>query len=292
MSKNAICVLANDIKFFKLMICNLPEDFKDYALIVVNEDRIGDKTQTLQKILKMYNVKNYIILKATDIVNEFIKQNKLKTTKFINDYTMGMNILSLWFLIAKYNFNKILLTDDDVIFFEGLKNVFSLNKNAYVTYRLSAGLKYEKLGKTEKKVFEEWYKIFDLTLNKETHDAYIKNYLSSGQRLIVVKNINIKEYEKYLIKFFESKILFERWENRKVPTSGFLDERFETFFFLNKIEKDLLKDFVTIHCLGIEKTKDNDYYKFKNKTIFHNATKSHKKEIYKEMIKRGIIKGE
>lgn len=293
MKKNAILILANNLDFFKLFVENYPKELCNefYQLIVVNETRIGDKTKDINKILDVSNIDNYKVFTSDLICDTFKK--KVIDNDFVDDYTMSMNILALWF-VKKHNKNieKILLLDDDVILREGITNIFEEDHHLFKSNRLSAGpADFEKQSKHSKEVFEEWFKIFNIKFTNDWWKDYLKKYSNSGQRLIIMNKFNIERYEEKLIKFFESECFFETWVNRNTHTSWYFDERFETFFFFDDLNNDLNKSTFLV-LTRREKFNNGTINKMLNSSIIHNATNSHKINVYNFMIENNIIKGE
>lgn len=291
-SNYAIVVLANNMKFFKLMAQNFPSDINDYLLIVVNEQRIGDKTEQIEEILQESICNNYKIFGSELILKKF--KEEVIDNAFVDSYTMSMNILSLWFV---YRFNKriekVLLLDDDVILRDGLADLFRNNKNVFKYNRLSAGMSdFFAQSLNAQEILFEWFKIFDIDFTLEWwQGVYLKKYANSGQRLIVKTMFDLQEYEKKLKQFFESEIFEFAWNERRRHTSWYFDERFETFFFMETLNDDM-KKYAVLVLSRPEKLKENYYRRLKETTIIHNATNSHKKDLYNEMIERGIIRGD
>lgn len=213
---NAVLVLANNMDWFKLMVANFPTSINDFKLIVVNEVRIGDKTEEIERILKRSIVQNYeVILSST--INQKFKEDVINN-EFVNDYTMSMNILSLWY-VYKYmpKVEKILLLDDDVIIREGFEKIFESEKHAFYHNRLSAGIvEFDKYSGNAKAIFEEWFRIFDIKFSLDWwQNEYLKKYANSGQRLMVMNKLDIVSYEHYLNEFFKSEIFYTCLDEQK-----------------------------------------------------------------------------
>lgn len=290
--KNAIVILANNMRFFKLLVQNFPSDINDYEVIVVNETRIGDKTTEICEILDESICNRFRVFPSSLILEKF-KANVVDNS-FVDSYTMSMNILSLWF-VCKYNrgIEKILLVDEDVIINEGLDRLFAFDQHVFKTYRLSAGPAdfYSQSAKALE-VWDEWFRIFNIEFTEDWwKEVYLRRYESSGQRLIVRNKLDLAKYEQKLKEFFESEILEMTWAERRTHTSGFFDEKFETLFFLEE-ENDIMKDYVYIVVSKPEKLTDGDYRRMQRMVIVHNATRSHKDVVYNEMIRRKIIVGD
>lgn len=288
---NAVLVLTNKIDWFKLMAANFPASINNFKLIVVNESRIGDKTKEIAHILKRSIVQDYEIISSNTINQKF--KAKVIDNDFVDDYTMSLNIISLWY-VYKYMpaIEKILLLDDDVILREGFDKVFESEKHLFYYSRLSAGLvDFNKYSENAKTIFEEWFRIFNVKFSMDWwQNQYLKRYANSGQRLIVKKNFDIKRYEHYLKEFFKSEIFHKFWISRRTHCSWFFDERFETFYFFNDLNNELRKTYnYLLVDVNPQKMAKSWFGRIERSTLFHNATNSHKRELYDMLIERGII---
>lgn len=283
----AIQMLVNNVTYFKYFLDNLPDEISDYNFVFMTESRICDIVDEMRKLLSESKIQKYKIITSNEVNQKF--KECIVDNKFVDEYSMSMNILSIWY-IFKYNrkINKVLLLDDDVILNKGIARIFDNNHNCFKYYRMSAGSSnFYDQSKNQIEIFNEWFKIFDLKYSDELWDKYLKGNLSSGQRLIVRDTFDITKYEKYLKRFFESSLLFDVWQKRRVPTSGYFDERFETFYYFDELNDDLHYDVFLI----ISKPEKVKSYKATQKyAIVHNATKSHKIKTYEKMVAEGIIK--
>lgn len=292
--RNAVCILANNMEYFSLFVQNYPEELRsdDYRLIVANEIRIGDKTKEIKRILKKENIKNYRLI-TSDEVNKKLKKEVIDNG-FVNDYTMSMNILSLWY-IKKYmkDIQKVLLLDDDVILRKGISDLFISDIHLFKSNRLSAGLAdFEKQSKNAKNIYNEWFRIFNIDFSEDWwKNKYLKKYANSGQRLIILDKLDLNRYEDKLRDFFSSDIFYEAWQLRRSHISWYFDERFETFYFFNELNDELRKTTFLI-VSKTEKLTDSSVRKMLRSYIIHNATNSWKKKTYNFMIENGVIRGE
>lgn len=289
---NAIAVLANNTKFVGYMLANMPKSLENVYWFIVNETRIGDKRDELAKIAENSRLKQYEIVDSKQIVTEC--KEHIINNDFVDAYTMGMNILMIWW-IFKYRpeIDKVLLVDDDVLFFNGIEDFFNYEQHAFRQYRMSAGLtNFNEQSKNVKKTLHEWFKVFEI--DNVTQDwwknTYLKNNLSSGNRMIVKNCFDIKRYERYLKRFFESKWLKTCWDNRRTPTSGYMDERFETLFYIDESNR-LLNYESCIFISKPEKVSDNEWKKLCSGRykLVHVANKSYKQKTYELLVERGLI---
>lgn len=292
--RNAICVLANNMDYFRLFIQNYPEELKtgDFILIVVNETRIGDKTKEIKRMLAESDIPNYNVFTSRKICDIF--KEEVVDNDFVEDYTMSMNILSLWFIKRHSKvIQKVLLLDDDVILRPGIAQLFETDHHLFKSNRLSAGCAdFENQSGNAKNIFNEWFKIFGVEFSQEWwKEQYLKKYANSGQRLIVLEKLDLSLYEKKLTEFFESDLFYFAWMSRNTHTSWYFDERFETFFFFDDLNDDLNASTFLVLSRR-EKLTSGSVRKMLRSSIIHNATNSHKKSVYNFMIENGVIEGE
>ena len=238
------------------------------------------------------DIPNYKVFTSREICDEFKK--KVIDNEFVEEYTMSMNILSLWF-IKRHNraIKKVLLLDDDVILRPGIAKLFETDHHLFKSNRLSAGIaEFENQSRNAKNIFYEWFRIFNAKFSQEWwKEKYLKRYANSGQRLIVLDKLDLNKYEEKLKEFFESEIFLDTWRKRNSHVSWYFDERFETFFFFDDLNNDL-KDYTYLVLSKREKLTSASVRKMLRSSIIHNATNSHKRSVYNFMIENGVIEGE
>jgi hypothetical protein len=282
--KNCFCILCNNKKLLKVMLCNIPKSINKMQFYIFTDDRIKDIYEDINKICKTY-ITNYKIIKASTVNKKF---KSIINNEFVLDYTMSMNILMQWYLFKYENVDNILSLDDDIILNEGVKEIFCDAKSKFkVDYLRKAKRNFLNLGR-EEELLKEFFIIFNMK-----YDSYIfyNNYVNGGHFLICKKDVDLNQYEKYLFKFFDNKIIYDRWKQRRSHISYQLDEKFITLLAIsNNIENNLLKKDVKMFVEKNEKIKDITIINSKTKKIVHICNNSGKKQLYKRMISLGVIK--
>lgn len=279
---NAVCILANNMDFFKHQAENyLPE----CDILVCNETRIGNKIDEIKTLLP-----RAIIIDSQDVVKEF---SKICDTPFLHSYTMGMNILLQWYVFKHYNYDKVLFTEEDVLFTPDIMNIFNEDHNLFCVWTFSACCtNYDKLKDLKKEYVDEFDKIFNLNFTSENFGYIWKNtHIASGQRLYIRDKFDIDTYIKYLIAFYSSKVFEACWDRRKSHRSYYLDERFEGFYAykLGYLNGDIWK-YTYLELRKPEKVDFNKYKKIKTcGGIWHNAAMSHKYKWYENLKNYGLI---
>lgn len=269
--KKALCILANNMDYFKALCKNLKQG--DYDIIVCNETRIGNKVDKIKKICP-----NAIIVDSEDVVKDFA--TNVVDTEFLHTYTMGMKILIIWYVFKNFDYDKVFFTDEDVII-NNIDRIFDYDKSAFYYFSLSAGSHAGLKANNEKyqKMITEFNKIFGLDVNEDNYkEMWVKKHINAGQRLYVRKDI--KQFEKYLKKYFKSDYIKYIWDNRKRPTEMMLDEWFESMYILKTgIGTSILNKNHHV-LLEIANPAKIDFTKFNLKKwdMMHNATSSHKLE--------------
>lgn len=289
--KNGIMVLCTNYKFLEVMLRNLPQEIEGIPLIIILENRLK-QTPTKQKVellCESLEIENFRIINATQIVKWFKTESGLNND-FIDNYTMGMNILAQAFIFSKSKIPGVLFVDDDVIFSEGIAKALRLNKSQFKYYRLSAGPShYEQMSSEGKKGFDELARVTNF---KGEYEDYIKSHLSSGNRFLHRSDFDIEMYMGFLKQFFTSKYFEEKWRYFKETGKGkmaawYLDEKFETMaYFTMGIIKFGLEPFVVLETSKAEKLGKG---KLLRRPLWHNATCSHKENVLKILLERGEI---
>ena len=289
MKNNAICLLVNNLDFIQTFIKNLPKNIDKYDLILINETRIGNKIKSISKITE--NLDNVIILDSQEIANEF--KEKVVNTKFVDEYTMGMNILAQWYIFIKYDYEKVLFLDDDVLINEKIDEIFENDKCMFYKFGLSCGGQaYDDNNVKYKALIKAFGDMYGLDINRTTYkDLWKNNHLANGQRLYYRKDFDIEKYTDDLAKFYSNEILRTFWLNRTMHTSYHLDEWFETLFaYTAGIINDELKKYTYIEMSDNKRIDFNKYNKINKCPIWHNATASHKTDWIIELKKHNLIK--
>lgn len=284
---NAICCLANNLSFLESLLKNIPDELKDVYFIIVNETRIGNKIEEINKLMLKSKIKNFKVFDSC-IINKKVKDNIIDN-KFVDDYTMSMNILMMWF-VFKYSkkIDKCLFIDDDIILQKGIEKVFDSNESLFCKGAFGTS-DIEKLNEKRKTFYKEMFDIFNFEFDSKKYTDYNKNKINSGQILIVRKDFNESKYDENIKKFFHSDIVYEVWKKRRTKTSYNIDEVFLTLFFYKNLNNKL-KEHTFIIYSAIDKIKENDIKNIKKSKIIHIANNSHKVPTYELLKEREIIK--
>lgn len=283
-------VLCTNYDFLKVMMQNLPDELKSVKFFIVLEDRLQrtPSKRNVQLMMEEFKLK-YKVLRSEDIIKWFKVYTKLDVP-FIDNYTMGLNILSQAYFFKETKFDGVLFVDDDVIFSEGTLDILKNKESQMKYYRLSAGpATKEGLSVEGARVYDELAKT---TGFRGTYEDYIKNHISSGNRFLSRNDFKVDIYIKMLIRFFKSELFEEKWAYYKETGKGkmaafFLDEKFETMAYhrlgnLNFGLEPLVK-------LEVSKPEKLSNKKLINKPIWHNATSSHKYKTLEILRERGEI---
>lgn len=268
-NKNALCILANNMDYFKA----LAKNFKpvSYDVIVCNESRIGDKTAQIKKLMPYAT-----IIDSKDVVKLFGKN--VTNTEFLHSYTMGMKILIIWYVFKKFKYDKVFFTDEDV-FINNIDRIFEYDRSVFYYFALSAGNHAGLKANNEKyqNMIKEFNKIFDIRITEKNYkEKWVGNHINAGQRLYIRKDV--EQFEFYLKRYFESDYIKYIWDNRKRPTEMMLDEWFESMYIYKTGIKDNTLNKNHHVLLEISKPEKVDFNKFNLKKwdMMHNATCSQK----------------
>ena len=286
--KKAILMLCNNTTYLRAFINNYEQ--KDEDLIIINETRIGNKIKEIKDIVK--NVR-CIVLDNKDIVDIFIKDTN-SHNNFIDEYTMGGNILQQWYVFKYLDYEKVIVLDDDVLI-NNINKVFEYDTSIFYKFALSAGAKEYNLNSSiEIGKIKAFGEIFDIDINKDNYkEVWVNNHINAGQRMYIRKEFNIDLYEKYLIKFFNNNVMRFLWFKRNKPGSYYLDEWFESMFaYKTGITNDILREqkLAYIEIRNDERVDFTKYDKHKTHCIWHNATCSHKLNWLQKLKENDLIK--
>lgn len=282
---NVICVLVNNIEWFKIMLDNMPEEVNDSiknnkcAFVIFNEQRIGDKVKEIKSILE--NNKDKLIkakvIGSNLVINKFIEKTGCDTS-FLRNYTMGMNILMQWFIFTYLkNANEILSLDDDIILQNDICNIFEgLSKFKIDKLRTA---NYAKLNNQSKEMVKQLQDLFNDECDIK---KFYKSYVNGGHFILCKNDIDIKNYEDALIRFFNNDFLESLWNKRRKYTSYQFDEKFITALAIhNNNENNLMNKDVCMFCLKNKNIKDITIMnQLKSKKVIHVCNNSGKVLLY------------
>lgn len=289
--KNAICMLCNNTFFLKFFLDNFQYKNKENVdLVLINETRIGNKIEEIKDLCSGIN--NVIIIDGKEIIDKFKKE--VCDCKFVDEYTMGLNILQNWYVFKYMNYNKVIVLDDDVIA-NNLDKIFEYEISLFYLFRLSSGGKtYDSNSSPYKLLIKSMGDVFDMNINRENYtELWTNNHINAGERLYIKKEFDLGKYENYLKRFYENQNIRYLWHIRKKPGSFYLDEWFESFFaYKTNIINDILRTekLAYIEISNNNKIDFSKYTKAKTFPIWHNATCSHKNDWLIELKKNEIIK--
>lgn len=288
--KKAICMLCNNTTYLKAFIDNFQYKNSNIDLILINETRIGNKIDEIKEICS--GITNVRIIDGNDVIELFKKQ--ITNHKFVDEYTMGLNILQNWYVFKYMDYDKVIVIDDDVII-NNVDPIFEYDKSLFYLFRLSAGAKtYSQNSADYKKLIRGFSDIFDLTINETNYsELWTNNHINAGERMYLRSEFDLNKYEEYLKRFYENQYIRYLWNIRRKPGSYYLDEWFESFFaYKTNIINDIMRTekLAYIEISNNDKIDFNKYTKAKDYPIWHNATCSHKKDWLVLLKENNIIK--
>lgn len=280
---NNISILVNNIYFFKTLLENISNK-ESYMFYIINETRVKNIIPEIKNECEKYNI-NYKIIDSNSILKLFPYKNE-----FLLDYTMGMNILNIWYIFKYLNISSCLFIDDDVVIKNNLDNIFISKDNMFLNQSFGLHPNFEKsYSDFQKNLFYEFFKINNVVLDDNSWNKLYKNYFNGGQ--FYLAKIDINDYKEKLKSFFESKIIYEAWNKRKSHVGYFLDERFINLYFFNELNNSL-KNTAKLFLVNPDKHDDKYFELYRNIPIIHICNNSHKYKTYNLLIDKKIIKGE
>lgn len=289
--KKAMVVLVNNLIFFEYMMKNRFYD-DDVLWVIFTDTRFGDKNkkENIEKIANKYKL-NYKIFTQDKLNEKFIgsiPKNK-KIEDFLNVYTMSAKFLAIWFVFKYSGMERLVLSDDDVVFSKDFGEIF--NEQCNISQKCCFSLC--NITKDNGS-----YKCVAKSFNEDANEYrkwIVHNKINSGQLYLVKDNIcSIDKYEKILYDFFNDGFLIQKWydASRKAPFCGSIDEAFlSCLIWRTKHEFD--KGYYNYQMIGnLSKVKDDTIIKkFNNAKSCHLCAGKYKYELYNKFIDLGLIKG-
>lgn len=267
---SAICILCNDIKRFEFVTRNLPDEMPD--LFVVNDTRLGDKTEELKKVYP-----NATFIKGSAIIDEFPKHEN------IFRFALVLKLLIPWYMFKHFGYGKILLLDDDVFITDKVNQLIDSHDNGALLNGLltphgcgTDGMKNQIIRYTAKH--------FGITKYEKI------GQINAGHILFNRETIN-DDYQDVVYKWITSEFFTGVLNAQKSWRSFFLDEVFMTFFCLKNSYSHFSGRDIALIIRKYEKT-DYEIIRrcFKNKALIHNCLQMHKNDMFHDLVEKGIIK--
>lgn len=281
---NNLVILVNNIYFLEVLLENI-SNVESYYFYIINEARVSNLIKEIEITFKKKNIDNYKVFNSYDILELFPYKNQ-----FLEDYSMGMNILNIWYAFKYLNLSNALFIDDDVVIAKDIADIFKSKENMFLNQSFGIHPNFkESYSDFQKLLFNEFFQINNININKNTWDRLYKNYFNGGQ--FYISNINIGDYEKKLKLFFSSSIIEEAWNKRKSHVGYFLDERFINLYFFSE-SNNLLKNTAKLFLVNPDKHNEKYFERYRNTPIIHICNNSHKYKTYNLLIDKKIIKGE
>lgn len=280
-----ICVLANNMRYFHVMMSNIPDELRDVMWYVFNDDRLGDLTQQLESELAEAGIEWYEVVKATDINDEF--SQLVEDRESIDSYCLSTCILFLWYMGKHFGeWDRLLYVDDDVIFTQDAAKLFSIDHCSFFT---RDGLMKAKLKNKYFKPLAE--AMMGIQEKKFKFDEFRRSYVSTCAFIIDRSQIDFKKYEDMLVKFFNDPVIFDYARRGRKATSFHTDELFMTAFVQ---DNGLLDGEFTKHIAfvieKVDKIKDITMQNwFKLKSLIHIGNVNWKDATYDRLVAAGLI---
>ena len=264
---NAICILCNDLERFKIITDNLPK--LEVNLFVINDTRLGDKIDKLKKIYS-----NATFIKGSDIIESFPRHDN------IDKYGLSVKLLIPAYMFKKYNYDRILLLDDDVLITDKISEFFNIyNKGACPG---ALAMPHEIKNKSMAGI------LINLTQDIFGINFIVgKTWRVNGGVLLFEKD---NEYEKYVLQYMCSEVFTGFLQKFSSWKACCADEIFFTGYCL-KNNYPSIDSHTKLIMIKYEKFKYKsvEYY-LKTKAFIHIVTSRHKIDIFRGLIERGIIK--
>lgn len=281
-----ICVLANNMRFFHVMMGSITDEMKDLVWFVVNDDRLQDLTSEIESELVNAGISRYKVLKATEVNDEFIPL--VKDPESVRSYRLSMCLLFLWSIEKHFKlWDNMLYVDDDVVFTQNANKIFELDKCSFYT-----GDGFMKMA-TKSSQYEPLVNaVMDMQDNDFTVDELAESYISSCAFTINRSQFDFKKYETKLVEFFDNDIVFDFARRSRKATGFHTDEMFLSAF----VQDCGLHDGCFGKLLAFVISKDDKIRDvtmqnwFKRKSLIHIGNNSWKSVTYDRFNRLGLTK--
>lgn len=284
-SRWCICVLANNMKFFHVMVSNITENMKDMVWIVFNDDRLADKTQSIENELINAGIKRYKVVKATEVNDEF--KELVKDPISVTEYRLSMCLLFLWHVEKHFkSWDNMLYVDDDVVFTPIADDIFEIDKCSFFTG--DGFMKMAVKSEQYRPLTESMIEMFD---DRFDANELSVDYVSSCAFTINRSQFDFDKYERQLVKFFNDPVVFDFMHRSRKATGFHTDEMFLSSFIhdcgLTDGDFGKMLAFVISKDDKIRDVTMNNW--FKRKYLIHIGNTTWKNVTYDRLIANGLV---
>ena len=288
---NTICMLVNNLDFFKIDVKNWPKEIADDYIIIFTDTRLADITKEIKDVLDNFDYDLSYKIVTTEMIHSKLAES-FELTEFCKKYTMSLKILMPWFTFKYYKkADGCFFLDEDIILNEGLNDLFDGHDKFYID-KMARFSQEHIFSNNNKKVISLWQELLDCFDTNETPYDTIKMYTNAGHKLLYKKNFNLDLYEEALHIFFNSKNFEQIWDKRRSYRTQALDEKFDNAYLTAVgVKNDSLGENKNVLFLNYGKgLNDKTLIKSKEYEIVHICNGKYKNETYKRMIDLGVLK--
>lgn len=291
MQSKCVVILCTKKDYVETMFKNLKkQDDKDILICLVIESRIAGENlkEELKSVVKKYNASGLDVKFCDDvIINNYVSKAlnfDEKQNRFLEIYTMAMNINAQYYLLKKMKFKQVLFLDDDVLINGQLSDVFDFNCFGFTRNCLSSGR-----GCEGKDFMNEL-----LMLSGVDYKTYLSHNINGGVKLYINERLDV--YEWLLKEFYSNDIFYKYWKmfkqtGKMKSVAWFLDQFFDNAFAWRIGENmHILEPVCRTVWTYTPKYRLKDKNLYTNKVLTHYACGKLKKEFLKDLHEAGVIK--
>lgn len=268
--RHAICILTNDLTRFEIISRNFPANMPD--LFVINDTRLGDKVDELKQIYS-----NATFIKGKDILDDFSNHEN------VSRFGIILKLLIPDYMFKNYDYDKILVIDDDIIVTDKISELFEINNNAVIRSPTVMDAN-DNVSSPRCKAIRLAVNAFNMPLDFK-HQQF-----NGGQVLYYKKLFNADDYANALVEYICNPTFTSVLNAQKSWATYALDELFTTTFMV-KYGFEYFSKYVHLHE---KKYIDTDLTaldrKLKAKALVHIVTRINKLNIFRDLQREGIIK--
>lgn len=272
---NIICVVTNNLLRLKVLIHNLPH-LTDCKIIFATDPRLGDKRDEMKTIYPEAE-----IISALDILGEYSNQN-------LYNYALGYKMVLPWYIHQNYAFDKFIMTDDDIIITEKIKDLFNNINNPSAVSTSILGLS-DKQGRIDNTLRKLAFEVNDISYGEQI--PYV-----NGGHILFTNDMDFRDYIQRVDAFMDSDIVSEAISNQRNWLDFFMDEVFYSclFKYYSRQYNDVysIGEYINCQIFAVRNGVLEGIFNVIDKYAISHFAGLPDKVVYPQLIKKGYLKGD
>ena len=277
---NIICVVTNNLLRLKVLIHNLPH-LTDCKIILATDPRLGDKRDEMKALCP-----NVEIISAVDILNEYY--DRFLSSQNIYNYALGYKMILPWYIHNHYDVDKFIMTDDDLIITEKIKDLFDNINNPSAVSTSILGIS-DKQGRIDNALRKLAFKVNNISYDEQV--SYV-----NGGHVLFTKDVNFENYIHRVNNFMNSDVITEALSNQRTWLDYCIDEVFFSCLYKHYAKQFdnlyALNKYINCHILAFRNGSLEDIFNVIDKYAISHFAGLSDDIVYPQLIKKGYLKGD